>query len=138
MWRDEVIGFEISVTLGPSIFGNDKIKEIDVLGDCIFRINGAHADEVESLEIIKSTRNILPDARIMMDLPGNKIRTKNILQPISIVKGQTFRLLSSQTNFHRFHEYVQAGNIVLASYSTLILEVQSSDGASVDFLAHSE
>jgi len=132
------MGFEVIVTLGPSIFGSEKIKEIDSLGECIFRINGAHADEVEALEIINSTRNILPDAKIMMDLPGNKIRTKNILEPIVVNKGQTFCLLNSQTNFNSFHEYVQVGDIVLASDSTLTLEVLSSENGSVEFLAHSD
>ena len=59
------MGFELIVTLGPAIFGNDKIKEIDALGSCIYRINGAHADEVESLEIINFTTNKLTDATII-------------------------------------------------------------------------
>ncbi|TFB12822.1 pyruvate kinase [Candidatus Marinimicrobia bacterium MT.SAG.4] len=132
------MGFEVIVTLGPSIFGSEKIKEMDSFGECIFRINGAHADEVEASEIIHSTRKILPDAKIMMDLPGNKIRTKNILEPMAVIKGQTFRLLNSQTNFNNFHKHVQVGDIVLASDSTLSLEVLNSENDSVEFLAHSD
>ena len=71
--------FTLIVTVGPTLLNHDKLTQINALGSCIYRINGAHADAANARHIIKTIRSILPNARIMIDLPGNKVRTANLL-----------------------------------------------------------
>ena len=66
--------FKIIVTLGPSILDEEKLKKIDSEYNCIYRINGAHVDEEQAERLVNQVRNILPDARIMLCLPGNMPR----------------------------------------------------------------
>ncbi len=94
--------FRVIVTLGPAILSKKKLKEIDSFGDCIYRINGAHVEGDYAANIIEKVRDILPSAEIMIDLPGNKIRTKNLLEPIRLTNGQTIELFDYQINYPVF------------------------------------
>jgi pyruvate kinase len=132
------VGFTVIVTLGPSLNNPDKLKQISSLGNCIFRINGAHVlpDQVQG--VVQYVRQVLPNAVMMVDLPGNKVRTANLSEPIRLVKGEKFDLLDNQLNFNEFYKYVKVGDVVFANDSIFRLEVVKIDGKRIQFLSHSD
>ncbi|HDX3452122.1 TPA: hypothetical protein ROD35_001112 [Campylobacter coli] len=89
------------LTVGPSLGNKIQINEIHQ-DDFIYRINGAHG----SLEDIKNTiiniKNQNNTAKILIDLPGNKIRTASIDKPIQVFKEQDFILKTTQFNLKNF------------------------------------
>ena len=90
--------FTTIVTVGPSILDEKKLKNIDSYGDCIYRINGAHVDANQALKLIERVKGILPNSKVMIDLPGNKIRTADLPEPIRLVRGEYFDLYDHQIN----------------------------------------
>jgi pyruvate kinase len=55
------------------------------------RVNGAHGslDDVKDM-ILRLKRDLPRGVEILLDLPGNKIRTDNIDEPIPLTAGQEF------------------------------------------------
>lgn len=129
--------FQVIVTLGPSIMSEAALKKIDKVGPCIYRINGAHNSGKSVIEVAQFVRSILPNALVMLDLPGNKVRTSNLAQPIQLKKGETFQLTSQQVNFPDFYKFLKVGDEVLANDSIYTLEVESIDGDVLTLLSHS-
>jgi len=69
------------VTVGPSFLYNDIIKN-NHKDSYIYRINGAHGNIKEIEQYIDLIRNQVSNANILIDLPGNKIRTHALDEPI--------------------------------------------------------
>jgi pyruvate kinase len=131
--------FELIVTVGPAILQvSGKLKEIDCLGPCIYRLNGAHINPDDLGLVADQIRKILPSARLMIDLPGNKIRTANLLDPLRLVKGEVVRLFANQVNLATFYQYVRPGDMVLANDSLFTLEVLKVEGTTLQLLSHSD
>lgn len=130
--------FNTIVTVGPAIFDSDKLNKIDEQGNCIYRINGAHVDVEEALRHIGQVREALPQARIMLDLPGNKIRTNNLSEPIRLIKGEHFFLYSYQVNYPHFYEHIKVGDIVLANDSIFTFKVIEKDKDKLKLLSYSD
>ena len=130
--------FKIIVTLGPSILNEDKLKKIDSEYNCIYRINGAHVDEEQAERLVSQVRNILPKAHIMLCLPGNKIRTANLSEPIRLIKGESFILHNYEINYPHFSNYLKKGDIVLSNDSIFTFEVVNVKKTFIKFLSHSD
>lgn len=130
--------FQIIVTLGPSIINSDQLKKIDELGDCIFRINGAHATPEGARHMILSIREALPSAKIMIDLPGNKVRVTNLIEPIRLKRDHAFKLKPYNLNFRDFYKYVRPGDQILANDAIFTLTVESVDGEIISMKSHSD
>ena len=74
---------DIIATLGPSLLTRTKIDSLIDAGVTIFRVNGAHTDAHMVASIVEKVRRFAGDrARIMVDLPTNKVRVMNISEPI--------------------------------------------------------
>ena len=74
---------EIFGTLGPALLTEPKLGALIDAGVTIFRINGAHSDGVGTTRMIEEVRRLVGDrAKIMVDLPTNKIRVRNLSDPI--------------------------------------------------------
>ena len=128
---------KVIVTVGPSLFGDGTLRAIHN-EDYIYRINGAHG-EIEDIEgLIERVRGQLPNADILIDLPGNKIRTANLDKPIELEKGKKFKLLAGQINYGDFYKHLKAGDIVLADDSTLRFVVENANEREITFLSESE
>ncbi|MFG5095633.1 MULTISPECIES: pyruvate kinase [Campylobacter] len=125
------------LTVGPSLGGKIQINEIHH-DNFIYRINGAHG----SLDDIKNTvlniRNQNKSAKILIDLPGNKIRTANIVEPIKISKEQDFALKTTQFNFKDFYKLIQPGMNVYANDSVFLFIVKSVDAEKIVFTSKSD
>jgi len=132
------MSFKAIVTLGPAILDSVKLKKIDECGDCIYRINGAHVDQKEASLLVNQTREILPDAKIMIDLPGNKIRTANLSEPIRLIKGEYFILYEHQVNYPPFYTLLKEGDLIFANDSIFTLEVAGIEGSRIKILSHSD
>ena len=68
---------KIIATVGPSLLHTTPLKDVHNERN-IYRINGAHGtiDDIE--QYILEIRSQVKDAKILMDLPGNKVRTANL------------------------------------------------------------
>lgn len=132
------MAFKTIVTLGPAILSDHKLKKADEQGECIYRINGSHVDENEVPNLVDKVRRILPRAKIMIDLPGNKIRTANLSEPIRLIRGERFFLNDYQINYPHFHERLKKGDRILANDSIFTLEVVHKTSSGVELLSHSD
>ena len=130
---------KIIATVGPALLNAVNISAIQAPDDIIFRINGAHGSAAEIEETIKKIRIQLPLAQILMDLPGNKVRTK-LSTPIIIENGKSFKLAFDETNYLNFYRHLNELDIVWANDSTFRFEVTRIDLATreIYLLSHSD
>ena len=125
----------IIVTIGPSIFKSGiYFKHHD---SYIYRINGAHSTDQSLVQMTKLIREEIKDPKILIDLPGNKIRTSNIHTPIKVVKNENFSLNSQNINFPDFLNYIKRGQTVYADDSTLRFQVEKISDDKIIFLSFS-
>jgi pyruvate kinase len=122
--------------VGPKLLSGDQLRELHQ-PELIYRINGAHASPAKAEEFIKEIRAQVPDAEILVDLPGNKIRTARLAAPIAVEKGSLFSLASSQVNYPHFAGHLHAGQSVWASDGTLHFTVEEVGGTDIMFRSHS-
>jgi pyruvate kinase len=76
----------IIVTVGPKLLHGEQLQGIHQ-PELLYRINGAHAGPKQAEDFIEKIRAQVPDAEILVDLPGNKIRTASLPAPIAVHKG---------------------------------------------------
>jgi len=124
--------FTIIVTVGPSLLSKiDKLVEIQHAGPCIFRLNGAHCSP-EQLKIYNNViKSVIPHAKVMIDLPGNKIRTANLPNKIQFLRGETITLWDTDFNYPGFPALVSTGTVILANDATLRFIVEKADDKSI-------
>lgn len=104
----------IILTTGPSYL-NDNILRDNHQERFIYRINGSHGSIRNIEKSINEIRKQVKNADILIDLPGNKIRTTNIKIPIKFTEGKSFMLKQNQINLPDFYKYVKNGDIVHAN-----------------------
>lgn len=104
----------------------------------IYRINGAHGSIADIEAGIKNIRRQVPGAAILMDLPGNKVRTANIEAGIQLEKGRTFSLETGQFNYPDFYRHLRPGMTAWANDSVFEFEVVSADSEKIVFLSKSD
>jgi len=125
------------LTVGPS-FIYDNILKDSHKDMYIYRINGAHGTIKDIEEYINLIREQVPNADILMDLPGNKIRTANLTDPIILKKGEKFFLGYDQTNFKDYYKHLKVGDTVHANDSIFTFEVKSVKDEFIEFLSYSD
>ena len=130
---------KLIATVGPSLLHTIPLKDVHN-ENIIYRINGAHGS-IENIEsYIKEIKNQIPDAKILMDLPGNKVRTANFEYGfIEIEEGKKFDIYFNQFNYQDFFKHLKVGDIVLANDSIFRFEIKNIDYemAKVTFLSYS-
>lgn len=124
------------LTLGPSLGGKVCVSKIHQ-DNFIYRINGAHGTQDSISKIIKNVRDQVPSAEILMDLPGNKIRTAIKGDGIELKKGHNFKLKRENFNFDGFLDIAKIGDGVYANDSVFYFEVVKNSGDEIEFLSHS-
>lgn len=107
---------DIIATIGPRLLASHVSQRMVELGASILRINGSH----ESLENIEIYSNRLRDwvgmqARILVDFPGNKVRTTGLSQPFVFSIGDEIELSPQQVNYAGFFEVLDEGEELLAN-----------------------
>lgn len=126
------------LTVGPALLYEVPLKEIHDDRN-IYRINGAHGS-IEDIEgYIAEIRSQVPGAAILMDLPGNKVRTRNVPNNgIELVKGEEFSIPSQCFNYPEFYRHLRLGMTAWANDSVYEFEVVSADADRITFLSKSD
>ena len=115
---------KIIATVGPSLLNRVKLpKEHDI--GFIFRINGAHGSIADINAYIDEIRAQISNASILIDLPGNKVRTRNISKGIQLTSGNNFTLGFDDTNYSDFYKHLNIGDTIWANDSTFEFELTS-------------
>lgn len=123
---------------GPALLHEVPLKEVHNERN-IYRINGAHGniDEIEGY--IQEIRKQIPDAEILMDLPGNKVRTKDLPDGgIRVENGKGFIIPSECFNYTDFYKHLKPGMTAWANDSIFEFEVVSADDKGIRFLSKSD
>jgi len=130
--------FRIITTVGPALLNNVPLPNGEN-NDLIFRINGAHGSVEDIKNYVKNIRKQLPNSSILMDLPGNKVRTSGLSEGIKLVQGGYFYLGFSNCNYSDFYSHLKHGDIVWANDSTFEFEVVEidNDKQKIKFLSKS-
>ena len=125
------------LTTGPALANEVPLSQVHSEKN-IYRINGAHGSIADIETGIKNIRSQIPAAAILMDLPGNKVRTANIEVGIQLEKGKTFFLRTNQFNYPDFYRHLQPGMTAWANDSVFEFEVVSADSEKIVFLSKSD
>ena len=125
------------LTVGPALGTEVPLKEIHSDRN-IYRINGAHGSIEDIEKMIQNIRSQIPDSEILLDLPGNKVRTANIREGIQLEKGKTFTLTCDQFNYKEFYRHLKPGMTAWANDSIFEFEVVSADANGIEFLSKSD
>jgi adenylyl-sulfate kinase len=112
--------FEIIATVGPASVSTGVVKALAAAGATIFRLNGAHTPPQLLPGLIDDIR-VAVDGRIrlMLDLPGAKVRTQNLTEPVRLVGQREFSLRHDQITHPEFLNRLRPGDEVLAADATL-------------------
>lgn len=126
------------LTVGPALLHEVPLREIHNKKN-IYRINGAHGDVKDIEAYISEIRRQVPDADILMDLPGNKVRTKNLPGgSVTLEINKEFSIPSECFNYPDFYKHLKPGMTAWANDSIFEFEVVSSDSEKITFLSKSE
>lgn len=115
---------KIIATVGPSLLNTTPLTEVHNERN-IYRINGAHGtiDDIE--EYILKIKKQIPSAEILMDLPGNKVRTCGLQAGyIDLEKDKDFSLSFNQTNYRDFFKHIKVGDNVWANDSIFEFSIE--------------
>jgi len=107
---------EIIATLGPSGLDLEWIRKLSASGATIFRLNGTFVDPaVVRGQLIYLSQELGADARFMVDLPGNKIRTRHISRPLPLRVGRRLSLSPTQFSHPVLAERLVDGDEILTN-----------------------
>lgn len=124
----------IILTTGPSYLKNNILKE-NHQERFIYRINGSHGSIKDIEKTINEIKKQVRNANILIDLPGNKIRTSNIKIPIKLSKNKSFVLKQDQINFPDFYQHVKKGDIVYANDSIYTFKIKTITKDEIEFIS---
>ena len=126
------------LTVGPALLHEVPLTEVHEDRN-IYRINGAHGSIEDIEKYILKIREQVPGADILMDLPGNKVRTKDLPNGgVTVEKGKTFELSSRCFNYPEFYKHLKPGMIAWANDSIFEFEVVSADSEKIVFISKSD
>jgi len=121
------MAFKLIVTLGPAILNSKTIEQIRDIGPCLYRINGSHSSIEEIRKTIDFVKNISSDLKLMVDLPGNKIRTSKNYEKRVFKEGDTFSFGGEDLNFSEFFKFLSVGDVLFTNDSLNSLVVCGVD-----------
>ncbi len=131
---------KIVATLGPPTANADSIKALHAAGMDVIRLNGSHATLDWHAKVIQLVREIIPNMPILLDVPGRKIRTIQLLHEPSFSIGSTVILTTDLTydgfqkvpvNYASMHNHVQAGYTIYADDGQIRFTVIKVDGQDI-------
>ncbi len=131
--------FQVIATLNRHLLAPEILNDLVNHGATIFRLNGAHVGPAELEHYGKAIRNAVGSrVRILLDLPGNKIRIAALPQPIPISREKTFELNRDQINFPSFLEQLRPGDVLLGNDSLFKFTVESVSPKVAILRSHSD
>ncbi len=89
---------EILATIGPATL--DRFSDMRDAGLSGVRINCSHGSRELHQQIVKNTRQYLPDGYIVVDIQGPKIRIGDLPEPLRIRSGDKLTLVTDTSGEH--------------------------------------
>ena len=130
---------DIIVSINTQKIDQTELLRMADLGATIVRLNGAHLDPNVLPSVIAAIRDKGKDRfRIMLDLPGNKIRTCGIQAPIALQVGQTFQLYPQNFSYPGFIGLLKEGDLLTSQDGRLHMRVDGLGGGCVTLRALSQ
>lgn len=127
---------EIIATINTHKITREFLRQLVEHGATIMRMNGAHVRPPDIPKAVKLIREHCGhDAKILVDLPGNKIRTSGLLQSVALRSGETFELEARNFSYAGFIDYLEAGDAVTSSDGQLTMAVEKVQADRVVFIA---
>jgi|GEM_PF-341827 len=124
-------GFDVIATVNTHLLKPATLRALNRAGATILRINGSHAKPAEIGPYVRAIRAALGRrVRVLVDLPGNKIRTSDLSQPIVLTAGGTFELRPEDLNYPQFLRHLAKGDVLLANDSQFRFVVVSASAKS--------
>lgn len=130
----------IVCTIGPNSLEDSTLLALYDAGLSVARLNGSHADLNWHRKAIQKIHDVLPSVPILLDIPGRKIRTTQLLHEPSFTVGDTLILTTDTShdgtkkvpvNYGNLHADLSAGDSIMADDGTLRFTVIKIDGADI-------
>ena len=130
----------IVCTIGPSSLNKSLLLALYEAGLSIARLNGSHANLGWHRDAIRLIQETLPDVPILLDIPGRKIRTTQLLCEPEFSVGDILILTTDlrhdgtkkvPVNYSNLHSDLSVGNTVMADDGTLRFTVVAIDGPDI-------
>lgn len=127
---------QIVATIGPVSASPEMLRQLEDAGMTVARLNGSHNELAWHAETIALIRKVLPNTPILLDIPGRKIRTTQLIAEPRFKVGDTIVLTTDTSytgcekvpvNYPSLHEDLAPGNIILADDGTLRFTVINVD-----------
>ena len=119
-------------TIGPKTMGKEWLEQLHAAGMNIARVNGAHGSLEDVRRMVESLKRDLPSGvEVLLDLPGNKIRTDNIEEPIELERDQEFVIRPDMLTYRPLYKSVKAGDEISAADGTIKLVVLGVEGEDI-------
>jgi len=116
---------KIVATIGPKTSSVNFIKKLGNAGVDIFRLNGSHNTLNWHLDTIKRIKKCFVNKPILFDVPGRKVRTKNINSDIKIVKNKIYNISNFADDINItnqiFFNLIKKNQIIYADDGTLFV-----------------
>ena len=129
----------IVCTIGPNSLDDSILLSLYEAGMSVARLNGSHANLDWHRDAIKKIHDVLPDVPILLDIPGRKIRTTQLLHEPSFTVGDIL-ILTTDTrhdgskkvpvNYGNLHADLSVGNTIMADDGTLrftVIKIEEND-----------
>jgi len=127
--RNRPKDFEIIATINTKDVDKGKLRRFAKEGATIFRINSAFegADSIQSK--VKAIRRAIGDsAKILIDLPGYKVRALYLDREINFKKGLSFALNKEHLNYPHVFDLIEEGALIRANNGFNIFTVTEKKG----------
>jgi|GEM_PF-1349586 pyruvate kinase len=119
-------------TIGPQLMDVGRLAELHNCGMNLARVNGSHGSLDDVRRMVLFLKSALPQGvQILLDLPGNKVRTDNIKEPIPLEPGAEFTLKPENLTFRALYARVKAGDRISAADGAIQLDVLRVEGQDI-------
>ena len=131
---------KIVVTIGPRTNTASAIRALVEAGADVARLNGSHADLDWHAEAIRCLREVAPQLPVLFDIPGRKIRTRQLQHEPRFNSGDRVILTTDPEHDGSFkvpvshptlHEVISPGDTILADDGQVRLTVQEVVGQDI-------
>ncbi len=124
--------FQIIVTINPGITTKEILNNYIDNGATFIRINGAFNNLSLLYEQIQEIQEIIKGkCKILLDLPGFKIRLSNIDEKIFFRKDEPFKIRGSFLNYPKVLDYIKEGEKIRANDGMNIFKVKYTEKNSI-------